>query len=115
MEMLKGLIEGLGLRPGAEVLVVELLASRTSSFRVNCLSTKSVYLFAKTWCAHLRRRFNEFGRACWELQKAFLGNGQLQDWRFMSCWTQQDASATEIESKRQYIQGLFLKASCVAS
>ena len=43
--MLKGLIEGMGVAAGSEVLVVELLASRTRVFKVACFFMETLNLF----------------------------------------------------------------------
>ena len=60
----------------------------------------------------LPARFNEFGRACWELQKPRLADEGCPhfDWRFISLSCTNDETTAGVEWKRQYMKGLFLTA-----
>ncbi|CAE7894971.1 unnamed protein product, partial [Symbiodinium microadriaticum] len=82
-EMLLALMDGLDLQKGQQVLVVELMTNR----------------------------YQELGRACWELQKPLLADSGANslDWRFISLASEEDESLASVETKRQHIQGLFLK------
>ena len=76
------------------------------------------YMPAAAGC--LDPRYNEWGRACWELQHANFQNkgrgvaAQL-DWRFLACVSEDDASVVSISETEKWMAGHIMAARPLVS
>ena len=70
-------------------------------------------------CSHGKLRYNEFGRAIFDLQLPKLkttsedaNNNEGLDWRFLSFSTTQDWDLAEVETKRNQLAGRCMSDPC---
>ena len=99
-EMLETLVDGLPLPSDSvtPIFVIDMMGNRLASIS-HCVTSESLCF-----------RYNEWGRACWVLQKELLqGRGNI-DWHFSMFVSQDDLGSCNVADVEKWMQGHIMQA-----